>query len=523
MRSLRDYVAESEHWADRPRVGDDLDIELAPDELIEGRVIESDGEYIVLEISQSAVGALQQRGLVTERIGRYGAVGSSRGMGYSLGEGVMSEIDLDLRHIADSGDPGELIDALQGEMGLKTAEYLQHMMQEIQQDLQRRGMGDRSDMNRDLDILMDRIRSQYADDQDMQEQVAIEEDYMGRMLELAGISQSMAETAPMQPNPNAARTDPLAAKAADLAPVGTMKDPGTAATVDEGAMKDIATELAEIADDEDYDALYDLLTATSPAGELAQDMYADVSRDFGLHPDDDQDMILDRLMDRIVDDYGDRLQEVARPDNVRDQVADNLGRQIGINLPAGAEDDRPLWQRAYDKIQSRMKSASRTELDRDIEANRDAMRDARNTQGLNEDYDQRRADAYNRAVRSGQSPEAAEKIAGIRDEDMHFYEIDTDGQMKRLRVRAATAKPMKEAEYQGRKVELNKPKRGGSKKFYVYVKDPTTKNIRKVSFGDPNMKIKKSNPARRKSFRARHRCDNPGPKTSARYWACRSW
>ena len=537
MRSLRDYVTETEHWADRPRVGDDLDIELAPDELIEGRVIESDGEYIVLEISQSAVGALQQRGLVTERIGRYGAVGSSRGMGYSLGEGVMSEIDLDLRHIADSGDPGELIDALQGEMGLKTAEYLQHMMQEIQQDLQRRGMGDRSDMNRDLDILMDRIRSQYADDQDMQEQVTIGEDYMGRMLELAGMAQPMAETAPMQPNPNAARTDPLAAKAADLAPVGTMKDPGTAATVDEGAMKDIATELAEIADDEDYDALYDLLTATSPAGELAQDMYADVSRDFGLHPDDDQDMILDRLMDRIVDDYGDRLQEVAPPENVRAQVAQNLGRQIGINTPVGDEDDRPLWQRAYDKIQSRVKSASRTELDRDIEANRDAIRDARKAQSLDESlaegFDQRRADAYNRAISSGQSPEAAEKIAGIRDEDMHFYEIDTDGQMKRLRVRAATAEPMKEAEYQGRKVSLGKPMRGDVKKFKVYVKDPKTGNVKKVNFGhggksakragEKTLSIKKSNPARRRSFRARHNCDNPGPRTKARYWSCRAW
>lgn len=161
MKTLRDYVTESEHWADRPRVGDDLDIELAPDELIEGQVVDSDGEYIVLEISQSAMAALQQRGLMTERIGRYGAVGSSRGMGYSLGEGVMSEIDLDLRHIADSGDPGELIDALQGEMGSKTAEYLQNMMQEIQQDLQRRGMGDRDDLNRDLDMLMDRVR-QYA-------------------------------------------------------------------------------------------------------------------------------------------------------------------------------------------------------------------------------------------------------------------------------------------------------------------------------------------------------------------------
>jgi hypothetical protein len=80
-----------------------------------------------------------------------------------------------------------------------------------------------------------------------------------------------------------------------------------------------------------------------------------------------------------------------------------------------------------------------------------------------------------------------------------------------------------EAEYRGRKVKLNKPMRGDVKKFKVYVKDPKTKNVKKVNFGDPNMRIKKSNPKRRKSFRARHNCDNPGPKTKARYWSCRKW
>ena len=82
---------------------------------------------------------------------------------------------------------------------------------------------------------------------------------------------------------------------------------------------------------------------------------------------------------------------------------------------------------------------------------------------------------------------------------------------------------MDEAEYQGRKVKLGKPMRGDVKKFKVYVKDPKTGNVKKVNFGDPDMKIKKSNPARRRSFRARHNCDNPGPRTKARYWSCRKW
>lgn len=79
-----------------------------------------------------------------------------------------------------------------------------------------------------------------------------------------------------------------------------------------------------------------------------------------------------------------------------------------------------------------------------------------------------------------------------------------------------------EAEYRGRKVKLNKPMQGDVKKFKVYVKNAKG-NVVKVNFGDPNMRIKKSNPARRRSFRARHNCDNPGPKWKARYWSCRKW
>ena len=82
----------------------------------------------------------------------------------------------------------------------------------------------------------------------------------------------------------------------------------------------------------------------------------------------------------------------------------------------------------------------------------------------------------------------------------------------------------KASEYQGRKVTLNKPFRtpDGPKKRSVYVKNEKG-NVVKVNFGDPNMKIKKNDPARRKSFRARHNCDNPGPKWKARYWSCKAW
>ena len=85
------------------------------------------------------------------------------------------------------------------------------------------------------------------------------------------------------------------------------------------------------------------------------------------------------------------------------------------------------------------------------------------------------------------------------------------------------------AEYKGKKVTLNKPSRirkgqtsFGKKKFQVFVKNKND-NVVRVTFGDPNMRIRKNEPGRRKSFRARHRCDTANDKTTARYWSCKKW
>jgi len=101
------------------------------------------------------------------------------------------------------------------------------------------------------------------------------------------------------------------------------------------------------------------------------------------------------------------------------------------------------------------------------------------------------------------------------------YEYERKGIYKKD---GRTLIPAKGAEYQGRKVKLGKPFRtpDGPKKSSVYVKNDKG-NVVKVNFGDPNMSIKKDNPNRRKSFRARHNCDNPGPRWKARYWSCRAW
>lgn len=112
---------------------------------------------------------------------------------------------------------------------------------------------------------------------------------------------------------------------------------------------------------------------------------------------------------------------------------------------------------------------------------------------------------------------------GIEDLDDKFdvdrlepYDDDTDSDSY------DDPRSLHEAEYQGRKVALGKPMAGDVKKSKVYVRGPKG-NVVKVNFGDKKMKIKKSNPKRRKSFRARHHCENPGPRWKARYWSCRAW
>lgn len=82
-----------------------------------------------------------------------------------------------------------------------------------------------------------------------------------------------------------------------------------------------------------------------------------------------------------------------------------------------------------------------------------------------------------------------------------------------------------EAAYQGKSVPLGKPMKGDVKKFKVYVKNPKTGNIKKVNFGDPNMEIKRDDPAKRRNFRARHGCgtSRASDRTKAAYWSCRMW
>lgn len=115
-----------------------------------------------------------------------------------------------------------------------------------------------------------------------------------------------------------------------------------------------------------------------------------------------------------------------------------------------------------------------------------------------------------------------------KEEEIDEYDVETIQEFQDFKQfireynKQLSESQLEEAEYQGRKVPLGKPMRGDIKKFKVYVKNGSGKVV-KVNFGQKGMVIKKNNPKRRKSFRARMHCDSPGPRWKANYWSCRAW
>ena len=131
------------------------------------------------------------------------------------------------------------------------------------------------------------------------------------------------------------------------------------------------------------------------------------------------------------------------------------------------------------------------------------------------------------------SEELYNEFKSVLDENIEEYDVENYYDLKEfIHFLKNMKEDINEAEYQGRKVKLNKPMRGDVKKFKVYVKNPKG-NVVKVNFGhggtsakkagEKTMQIQKDIPSRRKAFRARHNCDSPGPRHKARYWSCKAW
>ena len=385
MKTLHDYISESETWATTPQPGDDFAIELAPDHLIESYVVETLDDGIVIEADAHAMSLLEEYGCMTETIRRYGPVGSNRGVGFTVAEVAAGTSPDKLMARTGMNLPHKFPRTGQTNLGNIPGTNLPDSSEQTKK------YGQEQRANRP-DNLKAAIRDQLGKhnrpnlpEQGVAEGPKESTVEFDRMMELAGIAKAPVEE----------DNSGLAQKALSLAPVGAM---GT--EIDEATDGTIAFQGRMI--DRGSIELDDVHSWDYPDFSDAYISYATFTDGTPLSDDE---------LDQFNDQYGDLVHELA-----------------------------------YDSLHE-----------------------------------------------------------GTMDE----------------------------AKYQGREVPLGKPMAGDVKKSKVYVRDPATGNIKKVNFGhggtsakragQKTMKIKKSNPARRKSFRARHNCDNPGPRTKARYWSCRAW
>jgi hypothetical protein len=230
-----------------------------------------------------------------------------------------------------------------------------------------------------------------------------------------------------------------------------------------------------------------------------QEMYDDVVNDSGyrLHPDDDFEKIIEIIVDQYVDSG-----EVHESDEHLDELA-------AIKKLAGHEEvDEGLGKALLGgaALIAAITGVNKMQADHMMKTEPQLIK---------------LAQMHQEAVKSGDEY-AAKDLEDRIEKTMSHIRVTGRPVMGPDGKPIVPGEPIGEAEYQGRKVPLGKPMQGDVKKSKVYVKKPNGKVV-KVNFGDKNMKIKKSNPARRKSFRARHNCDNPGPRWKARYWSCRAW
>lgn len=273
-----------------------------------------------------------------------------------------------------------------------------------------------------------------------------------------------------------------------------------------------------------------------------QEMYDDIVIDFGLHPDDDFESIIDKIIDYCDHDSGDMSMGGHDLERIK-KLALGEGWAYSDHWDSKYDDDGEASPREKARAQARRRAEDSgwgTDDERENDAELDeglgkallggAALIAAIT-GINKMEANHLMKTEPQLVKLAQMRQEAEK----RGDEYEVQSLDDriEKTLDHIRVTGrpvmgpdgkpvVPGEPLGEAEYQGRKVQLNKPMQGDVKKSKVYVKKPNGKVV-KVNFGDKDMKIKKSNPERRKSFRARHNCDNPGPKWKARYWSCRAW
>lgn len=212
---------------------------------------------------------------------------------------------------------------------------------------------------------------------------------------------------------------------------------------------------------------------------------------------------------------------------LRNRLAGSLGQQYK-ELPFAAKQQ---VDKKLDKKKALIGRLARRLLPKVKKAEMERLAQVR--QQKNEEYMTATMEAFNRLELEQISEKVEKNLTkksqkyGVKIESLkqHYVRLKKEYQDEQLTFQHLNhdLAKLKEATYKGKKVTLNKPMAGDVKKSKVYVDPEGDGKAKKVEFGDPNMSIKKHIPARRKSFRARHNCDNPGPKDKARYWSCKAW
>ena len=569
MKTLQDYIAETEEWMDDPQVGDAFDIELAPDHLIETVILETTADGIVIEADEHLERLLESRGWIGERIGTYGAVGYG-GMGQTFfekdqvsehGGGIgpkqhwQSMMDeqgvaeasgqqLSVQQLATISD--EALDKAYGygrstpgnsfgwQANLMSAAYAKKMIDAGVTDIEKISDAIHKGWNVTAQKFVQNP-DQFGDTEKLRQAGKLEAKLQQR-------AQLMKQNYAQLPDDEQEK-DRVVARALLQAIKGQKG-------VAEGMLDNIKQAWARL-----IAGLADKAIALDRTGELAgsqqraiqhstRELEQKLLAKIAGHPREDE---LRRHVDYIVAQAGQQTNflDLAKTlHKMLDQFKPELEKfsesisDIDVELQDYKSMSPQEFERAYG-----MKKADWAMKHHDIIGKENLQVDWTGKTGF--DYVKETSAYMARMLElAGVADHKYDKQDDVYHEDQAAdivarKEMDIDaardlGEESACNMTAEGEScpvhgleecgSIEEAKYQGREVKLGKPflTPGGPKKRSVYVKNPKG-NVVKVNFGDPNMRIKKSNPARRKSFRSRHNCANPGPRHKARFWSCRAW
>jgi hypothetical protein len=277
----------------------------------------------------------------------------------------------------------------------------------------------------------------------------------------------------------------------------------------EAFFKKNKSKLEKLSDDDDWDAFYELGFEAFPdmeEGDVAQAMNRAMLNSGWVENEDVAEMPTEKDLELAA--FGDKkLQK-----GINTAEYDKLAK-----LPKNPENIKESFKKKGRVTE--MATAESTKVDSFLGTIKSSVKSARVVQQVTDFINIARLDPY------ASYKSLLKDLLLFYKGNNEVYNIVQSGlQESKKKGALCEIDQIEEGEYQGRKVKLGKPfyTPGGPRKRAVYVTNDKG-NVVKVGFGEPGMKIKKNNPARRKSFRARHNCENPGPRWKARYWSCRAW